>query len=110
MCRDEDMRNLPGLYHLEAGHGIEGSEGPSPLIAFVYPQSSWEQLNPQASVSVSSVRTDRVFHPLSAVDNQSRMAVVASPQMRRKVERLGISPGQGLNPVPSLPHFPRWWG
>ena len=31
MGRDQDMRNLPGLYHLlEAGHGTEGGEGPVP--------------------------------------------------------------------------------
>ena len=38
------------------------------LIRFVCPRSSWEELNAQVNVSVSLVRADSSFHPLSAAD------------------------------------------
>lgn len=114
MGKDQDMRNLPGLYlHLEAGHGPREVKVLSPLIPFVCPRSSWEELSSQANVSVSSVRADRDFHPLSAADSQTRMAVVPSPQMRQlkhQVERRRVPLRPGLNPAPALPHFPRSQG
>lgn len=85
----------------------------SPLISFVCLWSRGEKLNLQANVSVLSVRMDSNFHLLSTADNQSRMAVVPSPQMRQlnhKVKRLRVLPSQGLNKTPSLPYFPRSWG
>lgn len=85
----------------------------STLILFLCPLSSWQDLSPQANVSISPVRADSSFHLLSTADNQNRMAVVPPLQIRQlkhKVERPRVSPSQGLNLAPSLPRFPRSQG
>lgn len=106
--RNRDVRNLPGPCHL-LDMGQREVKVLSSLIPFVCPRSSWEELNPQANVSVSSVRADSGFHPSLLI---TRAGWLLSPLHRwgcwnTKWRGWRVSPSRGLNPALSLTHFPR---